>query len=163
MTFLRCVLGGLIGGVIGILIWVFVGYFAHRQVGYIAWAVGFLFGVPVRYGAYLGDQDEGFGQGILAGFLSLGSIVTAKYILMILVVGAAHREVRRLVAEQLPQDDEAIISSFADEIAQKMIERGRPVRWPPGKTLEEAAREADYPAPIWKQAKAQWDGLSAQE
>ena len=36
-------------------IWVFVGYYAHREVGWIAWGIGFLAGLGLRYVAYLQD------------------------------------------------------------------------------------------------------------
>ncbi len=81
MPFLSCFKGGLVGAVIGVLIWVLIGYFAHSEVGVIAWFVGILVGIGARYAAHLDDQDESFAQGIYAALMAAGAILLAKYIL----------------------------------------------------------------------------------
>ena len=70
-------LGGLAGG----LIWILVGYFTGAEIGWIAWGVGFLVGVGVRFAAHLGEQDETPGQGLLAGALAIAGMkkYAAKY------------------------------------------------------------------------------------
>jgi hypothetical protein len=78
MGMIRGIVGGLVGGVAGAAVWVLVGFLSHYEVGWIAWAVGFLVGFGVRYSAYLGGQDASFGKGILASVIAVGAIVTAK-------------------------------------------------------------------------------------
>ena len=57
MAAIRWLVGGLIGGATGVVIWVLIGYFAHYEVGWIAWGVGFLTGLGVRYAAYLNGEE----------------------------------------------------------------------------------------------------------
>jgi hypothetical protein len=59
-----------IGGSIGAVIWGAIAYFAHAEVGYVAWGVGGLVGFCVRMGA--GDMDEG-----IAGFIAAGGAVVS--------------------------------------------------------------------------------------
>jgi hypothetical protein len=162
MGVLRWILGGLLGGAAGVLIWVLVGYFTHYEVGWIAWGVGLLVGVGVRYAAYLGDQEESFAQGILAAAMAIGAIFTAKFLLFSALVGGAETEGLHDVVGQMGFDDEAMIASIADEVAQEMMNQGRKLQWPPGMSYEEATHKADYPADVWRQAEARWKQLGPQ-
>ncbi len=163
MGMFRWILGGLIGGAAGVVIWVLVGYLSQYEVGWIAWGVGFLVGVGVRYGAYLGGQDEGLAQGLLASVMAIGSIVVAKYMLFSILVGGADAEGLREIVGEIRYDDEAMIASIADDVAQEMMDSGRTVNWPAGMTYEEAIRKADYPAELWRQAETRWNQLGAEE
>ena len=163
MGMLRWILGGLVGGAAGIVIWVLVGYFAQYEVGWIAWAVGFLVGVGVRYGAYLGDHEEGMAQGILASVIAIGSIVTAKFLLFSILVGGTDTEGLREIVGEIRFDDEAMIATIADDLAQEMTDRGQTVNWPSGMTYDEASRRADYPVKLWRQAETLWNQLGPAE
>ncbi|MDB5344924.1 MAG: hypothetical protein JWP89_3301 [Schlesneria sp.] len=65
---ISAILSAGIGGSIGAVIWGAIAYFAHAEVGYVAWGVGGLVGFCVRMGA--GDMDEG-----IAGFIAAGGAV----------------------------------------------------------------------------------------
>ncbi|HEY4261587.1 MAG TPA: hypothetical protein VGM98_15565 [Schlesneria sp.] len=65
---ISAILSAGIGGGIGAVIWGAIAYFAHAEVGYVAWGVGGLVGFCVRMGA--GDMDEG-----IAGFIAAGGAV----------------------------------------------------------------------------------------
>ncbi len=163
MGVFRWIVGGFAGATIGILIWVAVGYFTQYEVGWIAWGIGFLVGVGVRYGAHLGDQDEGVAQGILASCMAIGAIVTAKFLLFSTLVSGVDAERLRELADLIRYDQEAMVASIADEIAEEMMDRGATINWPPGMTYEEAFRQADYPPELWQQAELRWNQLGAQE
>ncbi len=163
MGAIRCVLGGLIGGAIGVVIWVVVGYSTQYEVGWIAWGVGFLVGVGVRYAAYLADREESFAQGILAAVIAIGSIVTAKFLVFTLLVGGSDAAELRELADKIRFDDEAMIASIADEIAEQIMEKGQTIHWPPGMSYEEASRREDYPPAMWQQAERRWNQLGRGE
>ena len=155
----RWILVGLAGGVVGTVIWVLVGYFAQYEVGWIAWGIGFLVGAGVRYGAYLDDQDEDSVLGIFASVVAIGSIVAAKFIIFCLLVNGADADHLRESLSKVRFDDEAMIASFANEIAEERMRRGQTINWPPEATFDEAPRKADYPAELWRQAEKRWDEL----
>lgn len=132
MSVVRCLVGGLIGGATGIAIWVLVGYFTHYEVGWIAWVVGFLTGVGIRYAAYLHNEEASFGKAILASLMAIGAILTAKFLVFALLVGGRGDEILRQAANQMRFDDDAMIASIADDIADEAVKRGETIAWPPG-------------------------------
>lgn len=156
-------MGGLLGGAAGILIWVVVGYTTHHEVGWIAWGVGFLTGFGVRYASYLRSGEEAsLPKGIVAAAMAVGSIVAAKYIVFLLIVGGAkHVESGKWSPEDLLAD-ESMVSGLADKLVADMAKNGQPIAWPPGMSAETAARKNDYPPAIWQQAETQWNALGVQ-
>ncbi len=70
---------GLAAGLAGAGVWLAIAHFANVEIGWIAWGIGFLVGVAVRYVAYLSDIDESATLGIYAAVVAAGSIVLAKY------------------------------------------------------------------------------------
>lgn len=67
---LSAVLAAGIGGGIGAIIWGAIAYYAHAEVGYVAWGVGGLVGFCVRMAA--DELDEG-----IAGFIAAGGAVVS--------------------------------------------------------------------------------------
>lgn len=163
MGLIRWLVGGLIGGAIGVAIWVLIGYYTHYEIGWIAWGIGFLSGIGVRYAAHLGNEDEGFVQGLVASVVAIGSVVTAKYLVFILMVGGFTGMSASEFVESVGYDDESLIVSLADEIAQQRIDSGLTLEWPAGMTIEEAISKEDYPVEVWELAQKQWDGFSDEE
>ncbi len=157
---LRWVLGGLAGSAVGVAIWVGIGM-AGYEIGWIAWGIGFLVGLGVRYGAYLGDHDEDTLQGVVAAVMACGSILVAKYILFhMLVVGPIDDAIQE---RQANTTSELMIALQADTVVEEMTEQGKTVNWPAGMTYDEARSEPDYPPAVWKQAEARWSKLSPAE
>ena len=70
-------------GLLGAVIWGAIAYFAHVEVGYVAWAIGGLVGFSVRVCA--GDMDETF-AGIIAATSSVVSILLGKLLSVYFVV-----------------------------------------------------------------------------
>jgi hypothetical protein len=162
MGMMRWIIGGLIGGLIGTIAWVLIGYFLHAEIGWIAWGIGLLVGIGVRYGAYQSGHDESFAQGIVAGALAIGVIVCSKYLLYTLLVGSvASSELEKLKAEVV--NDESMVASIASEISEERENKGIAVKWPAGLSAEDAVNKADYPADIWTEAEGQWKALSPAE
>jgi hypothetical protein len=107
---------GLGGGMVAGLIWVVVGYHFHREVGYIAWAVGLCVGLGVRLAA--GDRT-GFGAGLMAIALSIFVILGCKFTVAYLwtaeivqKISAAQGELtedgaKRLLAMQVAEEEGA--------------------------------------------------------
>ncbi len=52
---------------------------------------------------------------------------------------------------------------LADEVVEEFQQAGRPVKWPPGKDIESAWRQPDYPADIWAEAGSRWEAMSQPE
>jgi hypothetical protein len=163
MGMLRWLLGGLVGGAAGVLIWVLIGYTTHYEVGWIAWGVGFLVGLGVRFAAHLGDQEESMGQGIVAAGMAIGSIFLAKFLIYWLLVGSVDTDPIRELVGEIRFDNEAMVASLADEVAEEMVQRGQTVQWPAGMTLEDASQKADYPPEVWRQAEMRWSQLGPDE
>ncbi len=159
MSVVRCLVGGLIGGATGIAIWVLVGYFTHYEVGWIAWVVGFLTGVGIRYAAYLHNEEASFGKAILASLMAIGAILTAKFLVFALLVGGRGDEILRQAANQMRFDDDAMIASIADDIADEAVKRGETIAWPPGTSQETASKRDDFPTSLWQKAQARWNQL----
>ena len=159
MRVIRWLVGGLIGAVTGIVIWVLVGYFAHYEVGWIAWGVGFLTVVGVRYAAYLGDEEASFGKGILASMMALGGILAAKFLVFTFLVGGKGDDNLLRVANQMRFDDEAMIASVAGDIAEEAMNRGETIAWPVGISRETASKQNDFPPSLWQKAQTRWNEL----
>lgn len=80
---IAAIVSGLVGGFIGALIWAGICYVTHYELGIIAWAVGGLVGICVK--AASGDMDESM-SGILAGVISVISILAGKLLVAMLIV-----------------------------------------------------------------------------
>ena len=72
---LTSIIAASVGGGVGALIWGAIAYFAHVEVGYVAWGIGGLVGFCVRVAA--GDMDDTF-AGIIAAVGSVISILAGK-------------------------------------------------------------------------------------
>jgi hypothetical protein len=161
MVSVKCLLGGLAGGFVGGLIWVLLGYFAHAEVGYVAWGIGFLVGAGVRYGGYLSEKEEGAVEGIFSAGLAVAVIVGSKFVVHMLLVGGAASEIDSMLSASLqwPPGDKVYILDLAEALVLEKASKGAQLKWPPGKNLESAMEEADFPPGIWKQAEQKWKGL----
>src|SRR5262249_40727772 len=78
----RILLAGLAAGAAGALIWGAIAYFAHLEVGIVAWGIGFLVGCCVRL------ADRSFHNklaGVTAGAVALVSILAGKFLAAVFV------------------------------------------------------------------------------
>jgi hypothetical protein len=154
MVFLRCLIGGAVGGLIGLAIWTAVAHWTGFEVGYIAWGVGFLTGFGVR--AMAGErQNPAFG--VLAVLIALASIVGAKY----LVVCLQFSGLNDMALDDQPDSQDVYIAAVATEVAGEFEKAGRKVDWPPEEELEgekelEAARANSE---VWREAAERWKAM----
>lgn len=85
MNAIKWVAAGAIGGLIGAFIWGSIAYFAQAEIGWIAWGIGALVGICVRYAA--GEESEGPLPGSVAVGLSAFSIAVGKYLAAVMILG----------------------------------------------------------------------------
>jgi hypothetical protein len=172
MSLLKMVFGGAVAGLIGAAIWAAIGYFTGLEIGWIAWGIGMLVGVGVRV---VGSQEvavfdkvqrkmvrsrvgaEGPVAGMVAAVLAVVSVLAGKYALVQLFLSEPATSLQDYL------EDEAMISSIADQIVVEQESAGRTVSWPSGVSADEAYEEADYPPEIWTEAESRWSALPAEE
>lgn len=87
MGVMRWLIGGVLAAVVGAGIWALVGCLTHKEIGWIAWGIGFLVGVGVRYAAYLGGEDESDWQGLFAGAMAIAAVIFGKFALYVSLAG----------------------------------------------------------------------------
>ncbi len=83
MGFIFWIIGGVTGGVVGTIIWLAVAMSTGMELGWIAWAVGGLVGLGVRIPA---RGSEAAGPGLTAATIAIGAILSAKIIMIMLIV-----------------------------------------------------------------------------
>lgn len=158
MAFVKWLIGGIIGGAVGGLVWVLLGFYAEVEVGYVAWGIGILVGLGVRFGASIDGQEESAAQGIVAGAIALASIVIAKYIVFQLVIGSVSSTLQDEFASVLSNDDSLYVR-MADTIVEEKTAAGKSLRWPPGMSVEDASEPEHYPPGIWDEATKRFDAM----
>ena len=144
----------LIGGLLGAALWAAIAFFAHAELGILAWGIG----VAVGGGMYLGARDEANGiSGIVCCIIALGAIALGKF-------GAVHFAVAQVVKEHpvaITLDDAKI--EFADQIVEEYEANGKALKWPDGISVENAQRPEDYPKDLWKDVEKRWATLTPEE
>ena len=173
MEQLKLIGGGVVGGLVGAGIWAAIGHFTGYEVGWIAWGIGGLVGLGVkalgtvelagfdrntrtRVVRRVPAMDPAAAAGV-AAVLALLSVAAGKYAVVELALSSA------MSAPTGFEDAEVMIPALADEIVMERMEAGHEVRFPAGSDFESAAEQKDYPTEIWREAKARWDGMSADE
>ncbi len=172
MSLLKMAIGGAVSGLIGAAIWAAIGYFTGLEIGWIAWGIGMLVGIGVRV---VGSQEvatfdkvqkrmvrttvgaEGPVAGMVAAVLAVVSVLAGKYALVHLFVSAPASSIEDFL------EDDAMISSIADQIVVEHESAGRPVSWPAGVTADEAYERTDYPPEIWTEAESRWNAVPPEE
>ena len=75
--FPKWVLAGSIGGLVGAAIWAAISYAVNAEVGYVAWGIGGIVGIAVRFVA--GEREEGIGPGVTAAVIAILAVLGGKY------------------------------------------------------------------------------------
>lgn len=172
MSLLKMAIGGAVAGLIGAAIWAAIGYFTGLEIGWIAWGIGMLVGIGVRV---VGSQEiatfdkvqkrmvrttvgaEGPVAGMVASVLAVVSVLAGKYALVHLFLSAPASSIEDFL------EDDAMISSIADQIVIEHESSGRTVSWPAGVAADEAYERADYPPEIWTEAESRWNAVPPEE
>lgn len=160
MPFVKWLIGGGIGAVVGGLVWVLLGYYANVEVGYVAWGIGILVGLGVRFAAHLDNIAESEFQGVVAAAIALFAVIASKYIVFYLLVGSAIGTVLDEASAIDSNDDGILMTMMADQVVDEFEDRGRTMRWPAGQGRDTAVEEADYPPAVWKEATKRFESLT---
>ncbi len=142
------IIAGCVAAVIGAAIWAAVAYYAHFEIGWIAWIIGAMVGGAVF--ATAGDQ-AGMMTGVGAAVIAIAGVVGGKYV-------SIRMELNQIGSDEgwAEVSDEFIISYIADEVALRRTEAGEELEWPGEGAGDEAFEEADYPTDVWAEALQQW-------
>ncbi len=146
---------GIIAGLVGALIWAAIAYFAHIQLGFIAWVIGGMVGFAVA-AASKGEADQV--SGCAAAVIAIAAILGGKYITAMAIVSNFAPNV-----SEMRTTDEDAQASFAYEIVKAADQSGRKLVWPEGKTADNAESLADYPKDVAKEAADRWTAMSGPE
>jgi hypothetical protein len=99
MNAIRWIAAGSIGGLVGAFVWAAIVYFAHAEVGWIAWGIGFVVGICVRFSA--GEEQEGAFPGGVAILISAASILFGKYLAAVMLLGGMSIDLPPPTAEDI--------------------------------------------------------------
>ncbi len=151
MHLIKSGIGALIAGVIGGAIWAAIAYYAHVEIGWIAWGVGVLVGIGAVVGA--GDRAE-FTTGLLAAVIALASVAGGKY-------AAVQMEVSKLIHEKgidkVSEDDAKVF--MARQLVEEYTKANKKLAWPKDMDEDSAEEAKDFPADLWKDTTTRWDGM----
>lgn len=158
MRYLGALIGAAVGGLVGAAIWAAVAYYTNFEIGWIAWGIGVLAG----FGAILGAKSEGdTATGGIAAVAAIAGIAAGKF-------GAIHFAVDKELNSpafqsrmQVTEDEMLVV--YADHVVEEWEAANKKVQWPPNVNPEEAQTEADYPKPVWAEAKKRWTALSVDQ
>lgn len=104
---------------------------------------------------------EGVGPGTIAVIGAVLALLAGKYAAVHLLVRHELGDVVSGEAMDFTAEDMQV--SLADDIVGEWQEAGKKVVWPPGKNLEDASSQADYPPDVWAAAVARWDAMPLEE
>jgi len=155
MSLGRCIIAGILSGTLGAILWGAIVYFTGYEIGWIAWGVGVLVGITIRFAS--GGADGG-ALGVAAALIALASIAGGKYF-------GAYMAVQSTVNEISKQEvtDEQVRVYIADRVVGEMEADGKTLKWPDGMTLEDAETQEDYPPEVWKDMEERWAGMTPAE
>ena len=146
---------GLVAASVGGAVWVGLSYFLNVEVGFLAWGIGFLAGVGVRWAA---GESDGFLPGAAAVIAAIAVVAFSKYMAVSLAVNAM---LGGFVADEPPdyaRDRDAALVKYADTL----IEARNPdaidpdLQWPPGQSYETAYLPEHYPPRLMELAGEKW-------
>lgn len=156
MNFLKWLGAGLIAGLAGAFVWAAISYAINYEIGYVAWGIGGLVGIAVRFAA--GNEQEGAGPGVVAAGTSIGAVLLGKYL-------AVHFLVANLLAANPPPEitPEDMMLQMAHKVVMERQSSGQQLVWPEGKNFLTAEGPGDFPQGVWQEATTKWQAIPADE
>lgn len=150
-----------IAGLLGAGLWAWVAFATEYEFAVVACLIGVFVGAAAYYGS--GGHLTAI-NGLLAVAVTCASITLGKMAIVEIMIqdelSTAQSQLFDPVLDRLATDDEYVISYLADDVAMERTDAGETLAWPGGDEYEEREREADYPAAIWAEAEALWEGMS---
>jgi hypothetical protein len=150
--FVRGIVGAVIGALAGALVWGALTYFLKIEVGYVAWGIGGLVGFLAL--AFSGGEGSP-GLGVCCAGIALLGIVAGKLFGFWLALGN--------LGTPTANPEQVALCMLADAVVDEYQTAGKPVNFPPGKSVETAEKKQDYPPAIWAEAETRWQAKSAEE
>lgn len=150
-------IASLVAAAVGAAAWAAIAYFAHRELGILAWGVGLLVGFAMALGVGAKATPA---SGVLAAVVAVLSIVGGKYAAAYFVV---QHEVAGLTSGGQKITDHDVKIQIADEIVHEREAAGKRVEFPRGLTMETAEKKEDYPSDIWNETEQRWKDLTPAE
>jgi predicted Zn finger-like uncharacterized protein len=146
---------GLGGGAIAGVIWVAVGYFFQREVGYIAWAVGLCVGLGVRLAA---RDRSGIGAALMAIAISFFVILSCKFTVAYLLTT---KFVNNVAADD--NDDGVKFILAMNTESQEAINDAAAGRKGTDHKLGNATTFDELPKSIQEKTERRWKKMTAEE
>ncbi len=150
---LFALIGACAGGAVGAGLWAAVAYFAHFEIGWIAWIVGLLAGG----GALVATGGRG---GIIAGgiaaVVSVAAIGAGKFAAVSISVDEVARQFATV-------SDDTLLMRTTFDLAWEWEEEGRTVAWKDGTDWDTAEYPDDFPDDILAAGQDAFDGMSSSE
>jgi hypothetical protein len=156
-TFLRSVGIGIAGGIAAAIIWVTFTSAFGREFGWLACAIGLSAGLAIRRFSPRISRGVAVSAAVLA---TIAVISSAKYLV---ASSLAAQRFAVLRSQLVTVDEDMMIATVADEIAQERLKAKLPVAWPAGMTYEDAMEQEDYPVDIWAAARERWSSFTKGE
>lgn len=150
MNYLKWIVGGGVAGIVGAAIWAAIVHYTNYEVGYVAWGVGAAVGYGVRK---MAGQEEGVAPGVVAAVIAVLALVARKYAVAMAAVQGNMPDVAQFVTPQ------SMVVSNAEQICLERSLKGQKLQFPPGKNAENAEKQSDFPADVWKEADERWSKL----
>ena len=146
---------GLGGGIVAGAIWVAVGYFFQREVGYIAWAVGLCVGLGVRLAA---RDRSGIGAALMAIAISFFVILSCKFTVAYLLTT---KFVNNIAAEN--NDDGVKFILAMNTESQEALNEAAAGRKGTDHNLGNAATFDELPKSVQEKTERRWKKMTADE
>lgn len=163
----------------GVVVWAAVAYLAHRNVAYLALAVGGLAGLGVYVATREPPEPESEGYSfrvrlprsksdgktndfreVRYGLLAAGVAVAAAAAGTLAATLATASPTRTAAATVAEED---MVRGFADDIVRERQSKGQKLTFPKNMKLSQPYYQDEYPAGVWSEAEGKWRQLPAAE
>ena len=160
--FLRMALYGIGAGLFAAILWGAFSYATGRELGWIAWGVGVLVGLAIRFAA---EDVVGWMPGILAVGIALLSILCGKYLAVRLVVANEFAGIHDVLDHLEPEFAKV---ELGNEVVAEYEAKKKKLNWPKKTRLLTAETSgpqmaSEFPADVWKETNRRWDTLKSEE
>lgn len=179
MKLVRAAAVGLAFALGGIIVWAAIAYFAHRDLGVLAWVVGALAGLgvylaargprpeaddrpafrgrrPVKDRADSAPMPPGLKHGLLAAGVALLAVFAGKFA----AVSLAAADPKKAAFQY---SDEEMVRQIAHDTCKERQAKGQKLAFPPGMVLERAHHPIEFPPGVWDEAEAKWKAMPPAE
>jgi hypothetical protein len=152
-NFTKSILAGLAAGLIAGLIWGGLAYGIGRELGFIAWGVGALVGIAVRF---MSGGEDGPKFGIVAILIAVASIFLGKFFCVLLIENRI-KNAGNEVLNETEFDEEDGIEDLYKNVADEWLAKKKQVY------VNGDAKGKQYTPAVKNEAKKRWKALPKEE